>query len=233
MEHSRRTFLTAGAALWLAPADALRRHAALVSAHLPLGPDQYHRARSRRYDIAWWREYWKRTEVQGVIINAGGIVAYYPSKFPLHHRAEFLNGRDLYGELAKAAHDDGLAVLARMDSNRTAEDFYQAHPDWFARDADGQALSRGGQVRHVRQQPLLRRVHPRRPARDHRALPSRGIHRQQLERTGPRQHLLLRQLRAQVPRQDRPGAPARKDWDDPVYRQWISGTTSAASKSGT
>ena len=45
-----------------------------------------------QYDIAWWRGYWKRTEVQGVIINAGGIVAYYPSKFPLHHRARFLNG---------------------------------------------------------------------------------------------------------------------------------------------
>ncbi|HEV1286400.1 MAG TPA: Tat pathway signal protein, partial [Bryobacteraceae bacterium] len=91
-----------------------------------------------QYDISWWREYWKRTEVQGVIINAGGIVAYYPSKFPLHHRAEFLNGRDLYGELAKAAHDDGLVVMARMDSNRTAEDFYRAHPDWFTRNANGE-----------------------------------------------------------------------------------------------
>src|ERR1017187_1401571 len=87
-----------------------------------------------RYDIPWWREYWKRTQVQGVIINAGGIVAYYPSKFPLQHRAEFLNGRDLYGELARAAHEDGLAVLARMDSNRVAEDFFRAHPDWFARE---------------------------------------------------------------------------------------------------
>ncbi|HOK46059.1 MAG TPA: Tat pathway signal protein, partial [Bryobacteraceae bacterium] len=76
-----------------------------------------------RYDIAWWREYWKRTRVQGVIINAGGIVAYYPSKFPLHYRAQFLGGRDLYGELVKAAHDDGLAVLARMDSNRASEEF--------------------------------------------------------------------------------------------------------------
>jgi len=90
-----------------------------------------------RYDIEWWRQYWKRTEVQGVIINAGGIVAYYPSKFPLHHRAEFLRDRDLYGELVKAAHADELAVLARMDSNRTAEDFYRAHPDWFARDIHG------------------------------------------------------------------------------------------------
>jgi len=26
-----------------------------------------------RYDIAWWRDFWKRTQVQGVIINAGGI----------------------------------------------------------------------------------------------------------------------------------------------------------------
>lgn len=93
-----------------------------------------------RYDIAWWREYWKRTEVQGVIVNAGGIVAYYPSKFPLHHRAEFLNGRDLYGEIARAAHDDGLAVLARMDSNRTAADFFEAHPGWFARNAAGQVI---------------------------------------------------------------------------------------------
>ena len=90
-----------------------------------------------RYDIAWWRAYWKRTQVQAVIINAGGIVAYYPSKFPLHHRAEFLGGRDLFGELTKAAHDDGIFVMARMDSNRAAEDLFQAHPDWFARDAQG------------------------------------------------------------------------------------------------
>jgi Hypothetical glycosyl hydrolase 6 len=91
-----------------------------------------------RYDIAWWRDYWRRTRIQGVIINAGGIVAYYPSQFPLHHQAEFLNGRDLYGELVKAAHEDGLAVLARMDCNRTAEDFFRAHPDWFARRASGE-----------------------------------------------------------------------------------------------
>ncbi len=90
-----------------------------------------------RYDIAWWREYWKSTRVQGVIINAGGIVAYYPSKYPLQHRAEFLGDRDLYGDLARAAHSDGLAVIARMDSNRTSEDFFTAHPDWFARNSTG------------------------------------------------------------------------------------------------
>ena len=96
-----------------------------------------------RYDIDWWRDYWKRTEVQAVIINAGGIVAYYPSRFPLHHRAEFLGDRDLFGELTKAAHADGIFVMARMDSNRTGEDFFPAHPDWFARDVNGQPYRAG------------------------------------------------------------------------------------------
>jgi hypothetical protein len=90
-----------------------------------------------RYDGAWWRDHWRRTRVQGVIVNAGGIVAYYPSKYPLHHRALHLGDRDLYGEVVAAAREDGLAVLARMDSNRADERFYVEHPDWFAVDADG------------------------------------------------------------------------------------------------
>src|SRR6266481_4804893 len=36
-------------------------------------------ADAANYDVGWWRDYWKRTRVQGVIINAGGIVAYYQS----------------------------------------------------------------------------------------------------------------------------------------------------------
>ncbi len=89
------------------------------------------------YDISWWRNYWKTTHIQGVIINAGGIVAYYPSKVPLHRQAQYLGGLDLFGSLCKAAHEDGIAVFARMDSNRAHEEFYRAHPDWFAIDSVG------------------------------------------------------------------------------------------------
>ncbi|HEY5911503.1 MAG TPA: alpha-amylase family protein [Verrucomicrobiae bacterium] len=96
-----------------------------------------------RYDISWWRKYWKRTRTQGVIINAGGIVAYYPSKVPFHKPAQFLGGRDLFGELCRAAHDDGLVVFARMDSNRAHEELYAAHPDWFAVDAEGKPYKAG------------------------------------------------------------------------------------------
>jgi len=90
-----------------------------------------------RYDDQWWREHWRRTRVQGVIINGGGIVAYYPSEFPLHHRAVALGDRDLYGEIVRAARDEGLRVIARMDSNRVAENFYRAHPNWICVDTEG------------------------------------------------------------------------------------------------
>ena len=94
-----------------------------------------------RYDDAWWRKHWRDTAVQGAIINAGGIVAYYPSKFELHHRASALGARDLYGEIVASARDEGLTVVARMDSNRVAEDFYQAHPEWVCRDIDQQPIT--------------------------------------------------------------------------------------------
>src|SRR5476651_2341147 len=151
MSESRRSFLkkTAVASVALAGARFVGRAAEppppkASATSLPW----YRRARRwgqtniteldpTRYDVAWWRAYWKRTAVQGVVINAGGIVAYYPSDVPLHHRAEFLGDRDLFGELTRAAHDDGLAVFARMDSNSAHEDLFRAHPNWFARDAEG------------------------------------------------------------------------------------------------
>ena len=96
-----------------------------------------------RYDSEFWRAHWRKTRVQGVIINAGGIVAYYPSANPLHHRAIGLGDRDLYGDVVRDAREEGLAVVARMDSNRADEDFYRAHPDWFTCDADGAPYKAG------------------------------------------------------------------------------------------
>jgi hypothetical protein len=95
-----------------------------------------------RYDIPWWREQWKRTHTQGIVANAGGIVAFYPTRVPLHRRAEFLGDRDLFGDLVNAARADGIVVFARMDSNGAGEEIYRAHPDWFTRNANGQPYRR-------------------------------------------------------------------------------------------
>ena len=174
-----------------------------------------------RYDIAWWREQWRRTNVQAVIVNAGGIVAYYPSRFPLHHQAEFLGGRDLFGELTKAAHDDGLFVMARMDSNRTAEDFFTAHPDWFARDADGRPYRAGDKYITCINSPYYDESLP-------------GVLREIVERSRPdgftdnswagmgRESICYCGNCARTFR-DRTGKalPRTADWDDPAYRDWI------------
>lgn len=92
----------------------------------------------------WWRNYWHETRVQGVIVNAGGIVAYYPSSFTLQYRAAGLEDHDLLGEFITAAKEEGLTVLARMDVNRATQEFYDAHPDWFVVNADGMPLTTDG-----------------------------------------------------------------------------------------
>lgn len=88
-------------------------------------------------DVAWWKRYWENAGIQGIIVNAGGIVAYYPSKHDLQYKAEMLAQRDLFGEFVKEARSMGLKVLARMDINRTAPDFYDRHPGWFSCDISG------------------------------------------------------------------------------------------------
>ena len=90
-----------------------------------------------RCDLSFWKQYWKQTRIQGIIINAGGIVAYYPSKFPLQYRAATLGSRDYFGLWNAAAREAGLHVLARMDINRADKNFYQANPDWFCVNKDG------------------------------------------------------------------------------------------------
>ena len=174
-----------------------------------------------RYDIAWWREFWKRTRVQGVIINAGGIVAYYPSKFPLQHRAEFLKDRDLYGELAQAAHDDGLAVIARMDSNRAAQDFLDAHPAWFTRDRSGNAYKAADKfitcinsAYYDEYLPavlteIVERSHPEGFADNSWS----GLTRESICYCDN----CARKFRDKTGQQ----LPARLDWDDATYRRWI------------
>lgn len=174
-----------------------------------------------RFDLAWWRQHWRRTAIQGVVVNAGGIVAYYPTEVPLHRRAEHLGDRDLFGEICAAAHEEGLAVFARMDSNRADAAFHQAHPDWFARDAAGQPYRVTGLYVACVNSPyydeyipaILREVATRyRPegftdnnwngAMRHQPCHCANCERKFRARTGT-------------------AIPRTADWEDPSYREWI------------
>lgn len=218
---NRREFLTTAAAAALAGNAAAANSEPWYRRTVRWGQTNITEKDPVRYDVPWWRDYWKRTRVQGVIINAGGIVAYYPSKFPLQHRAEFLGDRDLYGELAKAAHDDGLVVIARMDSNRTAADFFEAHPDWFTRDANGNPYRAEDKYITCINSPYYDEYLP-------------GVLTEIIQRSKPEGFAdnswsgLNRDSICYCSNcarrfQDKTGAklPAKLDWNDPVYRQWI------------
>jgi len=88
-------------------------------------------------DVISWIDYWASLRVDALLLNGGGIVAYYPTQIPYHHRSEFLGSRDLFGELTTAARAKGIRVVARMDCNYAFEPAAKAHPEWFERDEDG------------------------------------------------------------------------------------------------
>jgi len=68
-----------------------------------------------KYDPAFWLDYFRRTHSEAACLSAGGCVAYYPTKVPLHYRSRFLGDRDAFGELVAGCRKLGMNVVARTD----------------------------------------------------------------------------------------------------------------------
>ena len=90
------------------------------------------------YDQAFWLDYFQRAHCEAACLSAGGVVAYYPTEVPLHHRSAWLGDRDLFGELVAACRRLNMVVVARTDSHALHQAAVDAHPDWVAVDAAGQ-----------------------------------------------------------------------------------------------
>lgn len=94
-------------------------------------------------DAEAWGDYWTSLKVNAVLLNGGGIVAFYPTQVPYHHRSEFLGRRDLFGEMVAAMKRRQIRAVARMDCNLAYEDALKAHPEWFERNQDGSPRPHG------------------------------------------------------------------------------------------
>src|SRR3954469_17422115 len=90
-----------------------------------------------KYDLAFWLAYFRRTHSDAACLSAGGCVAYYPTKIPLHYRSKWLGDRDVFGELVAGCRKQNMVVIARTDPHAVHQDVYDAHPDWIAVEADG------------------------------------------------------------------------------------------------
>jgi Hypothetical glycosyl hydrolase 6/Beta-galactosidase trimerisation domain len=90
------------------------------------------------FDPKFWLDYFKSLHADAATLSAGGIVAYYPTKVPLHHRSAWLGDTDPFGTLVAGCRSMGMQVVARTDPHAVREDVHAAHPDWIARNADGE-----------------------------------------------------------------------------------------------
>ncbi|MBV9443859.1 MAG: beta-galactosidase trimerization domain-containing protein [Acidobacteriaceae bacterium] len=89
------------------------------------------------YDPNFWLDYFRRVHADGACLSAGGCVAFYPTKIPLHYRSKWLGDRDSFGDLVKGCRSLGMNVIGRTDPHAVHQDVYDAHPDWIMVDAQG------------------------------------------------------------------------------------------------
>src|ERR1043166_4709023 len=90
-----------------------------------------------RYDPKFWLDYFRRIHADAACLSAGGCVAYYPTKIPLHHRSKWMRDTDPFGELLAGCRKMNMVVIARPDPHAVHQDVYDAHPGWIAVDAQG------------------------------------------------------------------------------------------------
>lgn len=90
-----------------------------------------------QYDPKFWLDYIRRVHADAVCLNAGGCVAFYPTRVPLHYRSAWMKASDPFGELVAGCRKMGLVVVARTDPHAAHQDVFDAHPDWIAVDAQG------------------------------------------------------------------------------------------------
>lgn len=132
-----------------------------------------------------------------------------------------LKGRDLYGELTRAAHADGLVVFARMDSNRAFEPFYKAHPDWFAVDAEGKPYRSDDLYVTCISGPYYEEFIPEVLREIIAWEKADGFTDNSWSGLGRNSICYCTNCKRRFRQFSGKDLPRKNDWDDPAYRQWI------------
>ncbi len=89
------------------------------------------------FDPDFWLSYFKKIHADGALLSAGGVVAFYPTNVPLHHRSDYLGNSDPLGYLVTGCRKMAMSILLRTDPHAARQDVFNAQPDWIAVSVDG------------------------------------------------------------------------------------------------
>ena len=96
-------------------------------------------------DAARLVERLSRIQANVLLLGMGGIVAYYPTTTAFHYPSPQLPpGRDMFGDVLGEAHRHKIRVVGRFDFSKTRKAVFDAHPEWFFRQANGDPVIYNG-----------------------------------------------------------------------------------------
>ncbi len=80
-----------------------------------------------------------RFSVNCLIINGGGIMAFYPSKLPFQYINPYMQP-DMLGDVIELCHANDIRVITRFDFSRVHESIFKQYPDWCYISPDGDRI---------------------------------------------------------------------------------------------
>lgn len=74
-----------------------------------------------------------------LIINAGGIMAFYPTKLKYHYTNPHMQP-DMLRDVIEKCHNAGIRVIVRFDFSRAHKSIFDEHPNWFYLSPKGERI---------------------------------------------------------------------------------------------
>lgn len=172
-------------------------------------------------NLPFWRNFWRENHIQGIVVNFGGIVAYYPSPDPLQYVSPYLAGGDLVLDTLHAAREEGLSVLARMDINRGDRALLERRPQWFSRDKQGRPYPAGDRYVTCVNSGYYKEFIPSTLRYLIAKYAPDGFTDNSWQGLGAGNICYCDNCREKFLAQRGLALPEAADWEDPVYRAWV------------
>lgn len=74
-----------------------------------------------------------------LIINAGGIMAFYPTKLEYQYTNPYMRD-NMLGDVIAKCHENDIRVIVRFDFSRAHESIFKKQPDWFYISSEGERI---------------------------------------------------------------------------------------------